>query len=235
MNISRKIHNLLYPKIGEIWMLHRVVEHRSTKPEQRVLEVTPEWLEQKILEYQRKGYSFISIDNIFNFHFSFFNSHRWVCITLDDGYRDNYTLAYPLFKRMSIPFVVYVTTGFIDNQREMWWYPGEQLGIGCDELKKMAADSLCTIGAHTVSHPKLATIPSKIQRQEIEQSKLQLGSLLGTPIAHFSFPHGSYNSDTLEICRSLGFKTAVTTNGRTVRTDYDPLQLDRINIVQNDE
>lgn len=235
MNISRKIHNLLHPKIGEIWMLHRVVEHRSTKPEQRVLEVTPEWLEQKILEYQRKGYSFISIDNIFNFHFSFFNSHRWVCITLDDGYRDNYTLAYPLFKRMSIPFVVYVTTGFIDNQREMWWYPGEQLGIGSDELKKMAADSLCTIGAHTVSHPKLATIPSKIQRQEIEQSKLQLESLLGTPIAHFSFPHGSYNSDTLEICRSLGFKTAVTTNGRTVRTDYDPLQLDRINIVQNDE
>ena len=235
MNISRKIHNLLHPKIGEIWMLHRVVEHRSEKPEQRVLEVTPEWLEQKILEYQRKGYSFISIDDIPKLSTFHFPLSTFICITLDDGYRDNYTLAFPLFKRMGIPFVVYVTTGFIDSQCEMWWYPGEQLGIGTEELKRMTAEPLCTIGAHTVSHPKLATIPSKIQRHEIEQSKMQLESLLGTPITHFSFPHGSYNSDTLEICRSLGFKTAVTTNGRTVRTDYDPLQLDRINIVQNDE
>lgn len=234
MNIRRKIHNLLHPKMGEIWMLHRVVAQRSEKPEQRELEVTPEWLEQKILKYQRKGYAFISIDNIQNSKIINHKSNRWVCITLDDGYHDNYTFAYPLFKHMGIPFVVYVTTGFIDNQREMWWYPGEQLGIGTDELKKMAADSLCTIGAHTVSHPKLATIPSNIQQKEIEQSKLQLESLLGTPIEHFSFPHGSYNNDTLKICRRLGFKTAVTTNGRTVRTDYSPLQLDRINIVQPD-
>ena len=231
MNIRRKIHNLLHPKMGEIWMLHRVVAQRSEKPEQRELEVTPEWLEQKILEYQRKGYSFISIDDIPKLPTFHFPLSTFICITLDDGYRDNLTVALPLFRKLHIPFCVYVTTGFIDNQREMWWYPGEQLGIGTDELKKMAADSLCTIGAHTVSHPKLATIPSNIQQKEIEQSKLQLESLLGTPIEHFSFPHGSYNNDTLKICRRLGFKTAVTTNGRTVRTDYRPLQLDRINIV----
>lgn len=227
MNISRKIHNLLHPKMGEIWMLHRVVDQRSEEPSQRVLEVTPEWLEKRILEYKSKGHSFVSIDALPK-------KGRWVCITLDDGYLDNYTLAYPLFKRLGIPFVVYVTSGFVDNQREMWWYPGERLGIGSDELKRMAADPLCTIGAHTESHPKLATVPLDTQRQEIEQSKKKLESLLGSPIEHFSFPHGSYNSDTLEICRSLGFKTAVTTNGRTVRTDYDPLQLDRINIVQPD-
>ena len=64
MNLRRKIHNIFHPKIGEIWMLHRVVEQRSDVPEQRELEVTPDWLEQKILEYKSKGYSFISIDNL---------------------------------------------------------------------------------------------------------------------------------------------------------------------------
>lgn len=225
MGIQRKIHNLLHPKIGEIWMLHRVVEHRSEKLEQRVLEVTPEWLEQLILERQREGVRFVGLDEISQ-------SRHWVCITLDDGYRDNYTTAFPLFKRLHVPFAVFVTSGFVDNQREMWWYPGERLGISTDELRDMASDPLCAIGAHTVSHPKLDTLSQAEQQWEIQQSKQWLESVLGKPVNHFSYPHGAYNEDSVKICRDLGFRTALTTNGRTVRSDYDPLQLDRINVTQ---
>lgn len=232
--ILRRLNNLLHPKMGEVWMLHRVVELRSTKTEQRVLEVTPEWLEQKILEYQRKGYSFISIDNIFNFHFSFFNSHRWVCITLDDGYRDNLTVALPLFRKLHIPFCVYVTTGFIDNQQSMWWYPNQSLALDTNELRTLAADPLCTIGAHTVSHPHLSQLPIDAQLHEIQTSQLQLQTILNCPIKHFSYPHGDHNDQTIDICRQIGFLTAVTTNGRTVRNNYKPMQLDRLNIVQPD-
>ena len=99
--IKRKLYKATHPVVGEIWMLHRMVEQRSENPEQQMLEVTPEWLEQKILEYQKNGYTFIPIDSIFN-------SHRFVCVTFDDGYRDNYTLAYPLLKRLGVPFTVYV-------------------------------------------------------------------------------------------------------------------------------
>ena len=230
--IKRKIYKATHPVVGEIWMLHRVVAQRSLVLEQRKLEVTPDWLEQKILEYRRKGYSFISIDNIFNYHFSFFNSHRWVCITLDDGYRDNYTLACPLFKRLGIPFVVYVTTGFIDNQREMWWYPGERLGISTDELKQLDADTLCTIGAHTVSHPKLDTLSREQQYKEITDSKQMLEVLLGHEVQHFSFPHGAHNEDTLAICRKLDFQTVVMAWGGPLRYGANAWLLPRINITQ---
>ena len=54
--VHRKIYKLFHPVIGEIWMLHRVVEQRSEKLGQRELEVTPEWLENKICDYQNKGY-----------------------------------------------------------------------------------------------------------------------------------------------------------------------------------
>ena len=215
-------------------MLHRVAEQRSEQPNQRDLEVTVDWLEQTMLEYKQKGFSFVSIDNLttLNTKHSTLNTKKWVCVTFDDGYRDNYTLAYPLLKRLDVPFTVYVTTGFIDNQMPMWWYPNEKLGISTDELKLLAADPLCTIGAHTVSHPKLGTLPPDEQRREIEQSKKQLAALLGKEIAHFSYPHGSYNAATADICHQVGFRTAVTTNGRTVHTGFDPFQLDRINIVQ---
>ena len=118
--IKRKLYKLTHPVVGEIWMLHRVVEQRSNAPEQQGLEVTSVYLEKIITEYKSRGYSFVSIDNIFNSQFSIFNSRRWVCLTFDDGYRDNYTLAYPMLKRLGVPFTVYVTTGFIDNLSPMW-------------------------------------------------------------------------------------------------------------------
>lgn len=223
--IKRKLYKLTHPVVGEIWMLHRVVEHVSNVPEQKELEVTVAWLEQKINEYRSEGYTFVSIDNL--------PKHgRWVCLTFDDGYRDNHTLAYPMLKRLGVPFTVYVTTGFIDNLSPMWWYPGEQLGISTEELKTMDADPLCTIGAHTVSHPRLDTLTREQQYREIAESKQTLEALLGHEIKHFSFPHGAHNEDTLSICRELGFQTVVQSWGGAVRRGklYDVLP--RINITE---
>lgn len=215
-------------------MLHRVVEQRSDVPEQRELEVTPDWLEQKILEYKSKGYSFISIDNLttLNTQHSTLNTKKWVCITFDDGYRDNYTLAYPMLKRLNVPFTVYVTTGFIEKQMSMWWYPNEQLGISTDELKALDNDPLCTIGAHTVSHPKLDALSRKQQYQEIAASKQTLETLLGHEIKHFSFPHGAHNDDTLAICRELGFQTIVQSWGEPLRRGEQPWPFPRVNVKQ---
>ena len=221
--IKRKLYKLTHPVVGEIWMLHRVVEHVSNVPEQKELEVTVAWLEQKINEYRSKGYTFVSIDNL--------PEHgRWVCLTFDDGYRDNYTLAYPMLKRLSVPFTVYVTSGFIDNQLSMWWYPNQQLGMSSDELQLMDADPLCTIGAHTVSHPKLDILTREQQYREIAESKQTLEALLGHEIKHFSFPHGAHNDDTLAICRELGFRTVVQSWGGPLRRGENPYPLPRINM-----
>lgn len=223
--IKRKLHKLTHPVVGEIWMLHRVVEQEGNVPEHKELEVTAAWLEQKINEYRSQGYTFVSIDSL--------PEHgRWVCLTFDDGYRDNYTLAYPMLKRLGVPFTVYVTTGLIDNKQELWWYPGEHLGLSTDELRLLDADPLCTIGAHTVSHPKLDTLTREQQYQEIANSKQSLEQLLGHTIQHFSFPHGAHNADTLSICRELEFLTVVQSWGGPVRHNEHPFPLPRTEITQ---
>lgn len=215
-------------------MLHRVTEQRSEKPEQRELEVTPDWLEQKILEYKQKGYTFIPIDDLSSLiaHHSSLSTKRFICVTFDDGYHDNYTLAYPLLKRLNVPFTVYVTTGFIDNRLPMWWYPNQHLGMSAEELRQLDVDPLCTIGAHTVSHPKLDTLSYEEQYKEIADSKLELERLLGHPIQHFSFPHGAHNEDTLAICRELEFQTVVQSWGGPIRKGAHYDSLPRIGIKQ---
>ena len=234
IDLRRKLHNLTHPMLGRILMLHRVVEHRSDDPAQRELEVTPDFLEQTILDYRQKGYTFIKIDElpIFNFQFSIFNSSRFVCLTFDDGYQDNHDIAYPLLKRLEVPFAVYVTTGFIDNRLPMWWYASERLGITTESLKALDADPLCTIGAHTVSHPRLDTLSLDDQQKEIAQSRQELEALLGHPIHHFSYPHGAYNADTLTIVKQQSFRTALCAWGGTVRRGANPLTLPRIELRQ---
>ena len=232
--IKRKLHKALHPVMGEVWMLHRVVEQRSDTPDQRVLEVTPHFLEQKILEYRKRGYTFISIDDLtsrFTNHHSLFTK-RFVCLTFDDGYQDNYDIAYPLLKRLGVSFTVYVTTGFIDNRLPMWWYPGEQLGISADELKVLAADPLCTIGAHTVSHPRLDTLTREEQYKEIADSKQTLEKILGHPLHHFSFPHGAHNDDTQAICRQLDFHTVAMAWGGPARQGCILTLLPRISTIE---
>lgn len=234
IDLRRKLHNLTHPMLGDILMLHRVVEQRSDNPSQRGLEVTHDFLEQTIMDYRQKGYTFIKIDElpISNFQFPLFNSSLFVCLTFDDGYQDNYDIAYPLLKRLEVPFTVYVTTGFIDNRLPMWWYPGEKLGINTESLKMLDADPLCTIGAHTISHPRLDTLSLDDQQKEIIQSHQELEALLGHAVHHFSYPHGAYNADTLTIVKQQSFRTALCAWGGTVRQGAKPLLLPRIELRQ---
>lgn len=228
--INKKIHNLTHPLLGRMLMLHRVVEHRS-EDKNHELEITPDFLKHTIETYRQQGHRFVSIDEACEIIGHGRTDQPFVCLTFDDGYQDNYDIAYPILKQTNIPFAIYVTTGFIDNRLPMWWYPGEQLGVNTESLKALDADPLCTIAAHTVSHPKLNTLSPKEQTKEIVQSRQELVSLLGHPIRHFSYPHGAYNTDTLKIVNDNHFASALRAWGGTIRKgDASLLELPRIEL-----
>ena len=46
---------------------------------------------------------------------------RAIVITFDDGYADNLYNAKPLLDRYDIPATVFVTTGYLEQNRELWW------------------------------------------------------------------------------------------------------------------
>lgn len=46
---------------------------------------------------------------------------RALVVTFDDGYRDNYTHAFPVLKAYGIPATFFVTTGLIGERRHFWW------------------------------------------------------------------------------------------------------------------
>jgi peptidoglycan/xylan/chitin deacetylase (PgdA/CDA1 family) len=46
---------------------------------------------------------------------------RALIVTFDDGYRDNYTNAYPILKAFNIPATIFLVTGHIGQAKLFWW------------------------------------------------------------------------------------------------------------------
>lgn len=122
--LKNKVSHFFHPIQGEMWCLHRIVEERSIYPSNRDLELTPSFLEDLICRYMSEGYAFVGINEILRSN-SFLPRKR-VNITFDDGFRDVYQNAFPIFLKNGIPFTLFLTTDFPDGKADIWWIQMEQ-------------------------------------------------------------------------------------------------------------
>lgn len=82
------------------------------------------------------------------------------------------------------------------------------------QLRRMHAQGM-GIGAHTVSHPILATLEPAQARDEIRRSKSELEALLDARVGLFAYTNGKpgadYRPEHVEMVREAGFDAAVST------------------------
>jgi peptidoglycan/xylan/chitin deacetylase (PgdA/CDA1 family) len=108
--------------VGAILTLHHV---RPPRPDRfqpnRLLEVTPRFLEGVVRKLRRSNLDLISLDEMHRRLSDRDFKRRFACVTLDDGYRDTLQWAYPILKAHEVPFCVYIPTSFPDRIGELWW------------------------------------------------------------------------------------------------------------------
>jgi peptidoglycan/xylan/chitin deacetylase (PgdA/CDA1 family) len=270
--------------LGAIIMLHRVRPWTGGGfAPNRLLEITPEFLEEVILTVRGQGFDLVSMDPEEQ-------TRRFAVLTFDDGYRDNLIHALPVLRRQEAPFTLYAVPGFADRTAGLWWVEleeavrvlnqvevagnggaialdssndsekvdsfnrlywllrempeakmrsiirglAENAGIdwcsvvadACmdwDELRQIAAEPLCTIGAHTLTHPMLAKADADAMRGEIAASRSRLEESLGRAVHHFAYPVGDAGSAgprEFAAVADMGFASAVTTRPGMVFAEH---------------
>jgi peptidoglycan/xylan/chitin deacetylase (PgdA/CDA1 family) len=108
--------------VGVILTLHHVRPPRLDRFQpNRILEVTPAFLEDVVRKLRRSRMDIVSVDEMHRRLVGHDFRRRFVCITIDDGYRDTLTWAYPILKRYQVPFALYIATSFPDRLGELWW------------------------------------------------------------------------------------------------------------------
>lgn len=108
--------------LGVIFMLHHVRPEapRAFEPN-RILKVTPSFLEEVIGQVHEAGFDTIGLDDVPARLAARDTGRPFACFTLDDGYKDNLEHAYPVFKRHNVPFAIYVPTDYADGAGDLWW------------------------------------------------------------------------------------------------------------------
>lgn len=99
------------------------------------------------------------------------------------------------------------------------------------EARQLARSELIDVGAHTVSHPVLSTLPADSQRREIFESAAQLCALLDRPVRTFAYPFGKpadYDSTTVALVRGAGYAGACSNSPGLTRAETDRFQLPRV-------
>ena len=88
------------------------------------------------------------------------------------------------------------------------------LCLSWEELRRLGAEQLITIGAHSQSHCNLARQSEEIARREMTGSRTRIESELQRPVLHMAYPYGdraAAGGREFLLATAAGFKTAVTT------------------------
>jgi peptidoglycan/xylan/chitin deacetylase (PgdA/CDA1 family) len=122
-----------------------------------------------------------------------------VVITLDDGYDDLYTAAYPILKAYGFTAVAYIVSSFVDQRPYVTRAQVVEMDRGGIQ-----------IASHTVHHPNLAGMSYGSAMNELVQSKQWLEKLVGHPVLDFAYPSGRFTPQTMLAVQAAGYDTAVT-------------------------
>lgn len=121
---------------GHILMFHRIVPNSE---QWRIhnhlsLEISPAQLEATILYFKKKSYTFLSLDELYIALQTGQFPSKFVVFTFDDGYLDNYEVAYPILRQHRVPFTIFISTCFPDQRVVLWWYQLEEVLLQNEKL-----------------------------------------------------------------------------------------------------
>lgn len=108
---------------GVVLLYHRV---RQLDFDPQLLAVTPAHFAEHLEVLSRVAQPMSLRDLVVRLGSGSSATHR-VALTFDDGYADNLHAAGPLLERFAVPATVFVTSGYVDGDREYWWDELERL------------------------------------------------------------------------------------------------------------
>lgn len=228
---SQYVHKKMYEM--PVLMYHRVIKDESEKGVHGTY-VTIKQFDKQMSYLKKKGFQTVTFEDLKNDGYKkrFNKENKWIMITFDDGYKDNYENALPILKKYGFKATIYILDGIgynkwdTDNESN----PEKKFPLmNADEIFKMKNEGI-EFGGHTSSHPHLPTLEREQIDREILISKYNIEGLLGEKLNSFAYPYGELNDDVMEAMKIAGYEFAVSTDSGSVVFSDDLLRIRRIGI-----
>jgi peptidoglycan/xylan/chitin deacetylase (PgdA/CDA1 family) len=153
---------------------------------------------------------------------------RTVVLTFDDGFRDFYSTAAPLLRRLALPATIFLPTGYCGRTNRWPGQPhwvAEEVLLDWRQVIELTRDGF-SFGAHSISHPILTSLSIEEAEQEVAGSKAQIEERTGQRVEFFAYPYGRWNPAVRDLVRRH-YRGACATAAGVVEPSADPLALPR--------
>lgn len=180
-------------------------------PKKTKMVITSEDFDTQMAYLKKYGYQVVPLSSIHGF----FKGEvalpqRSVVITIDDGYRSAYDIAYPILKQYNFPATMFVYSDFL----------GSRDAVGWSEIKEMIGSGLMDIQPHSKTHISMAKhLPDEsaeaYRRRVAEEIRIpgqQIKRWLDLPLHTFAYPFGDTNEFLISQLKSSDYRAAVTVN-----------------------
>ena len=131
-----------------------------------------------------------------------------VILTIDDGYRSVYDIAFPILKKYGLTATLFVYTDFIGGSMALSW----------QQIKAMQSSGTIDIESHTKTHSSLSFDDSKENidthrtrvAKEIDSAEAAIYKYLGHKSTILAYPYGNSSKDTVEHLKTSNYALATT-------------------------
>ncbi|HVF64440.1 MAG TPA: polysaccharide deacetylase family protein [Casimicrobiaceae bacterium] len=173
------------------------------------LTVTPAAFETQMAYLAKQGYAVVPMSKLT----AYLEGRepippKAVVITIDDGYRSTYEVAFPVLRKHRFPATVFLYTDFVGASDALSW----------SQMKEMSSTGLVDIQPHSKTHANLtqkladesdARYRDRVRR-EVEAPVDVIRTHLGTLSTAYAFPYGDVNEQVIGELRAKGIKLGVT-------------------------
>ncbi len=126
-----------------------------------------------------------------------------IILTFDDGWLQDYTVAFPILRKYCLVGTFFPPTNWVDHSKyTLTWA----------EIAEMSAGGM-EFGSHTQSHALMHLRTAAQNRLELLNSKQLLEQHMGKPVVALAYPGGMFNASVVQVVVEAGYGAAVTTLG----------------------
>ena len=160
---------------------------------------------------------------------------RPVVITFDDGFQGCVEHAVPVLRAHRFTAVFYLVAGLMgETSRWLRSDLGMELPLMSRDTARALAAAGFQVGAHTVTHPRLAELDASRCRTELVDARRCLEDELSRPVVHLAYPYGSFDRAVQAMAADAGYVTACSTRAGLSGPDDDLLALRRVTVYGHD-
>ena len=205
-----------------VLMYHQFVKDKKDGGKIKLF-VTEKTFELQILRFL--NYETITFEELKNLGLQNRFFKKYIILTVDDGYKDNYEILFPLLKKYSMKAVIFLVSGLnynkwtIESDKEKKFYL-----MSTEEILEMQNSGLVEFGGHTLTHLDFNKAEKEIAEREIREDKEITEERLNKKLTVFAYPYGHRKEETKKLVEEAGYDFAVSTDtGAGIFTDdlYD--------------